>query len=401
MKKKIFNIGWMFSLLAVAALTLTSCEKDDDSNPTLDLSHAKDGFVLNVPANAVNNTYDLVSASSVELTCSQPNYGGVPYVTRYYVQVAIDGAFVNDTTIAHKELSTSYTSAKLAVDASEMNSAIVELFQDANPDTDYPDEARPVYVRLRAVLDAIEPYASQSTSYSNIITLPSVLASYQAPAAELPEQLYVIGSSIQTAWTSWKVVSPVYGLAGDYFTMIYVPAGGQFKWGTYNGDWRGYDRLRTITDKASAGITDADGDNHNIGVENGGWYTLLFEAEIVGSSVQYDLTIYPAAAYVIGAVAGGSWTDSEAAWALTAPADNTGLWQSPAFTAGGELRAYIKVPSIDWWRTEFTLYQGNLYWRNVDIPANWAENVGSDYSVQGSTGQKLYVDFDKYTGEVK
>ena len=58
-------------------------------------------------------------------------------------------------------------------------------------------------------------------------------------------------------------------------------------------------------------------------------------------------------------------------------------------------------PGIDWWRTEFTLFKGNLFWRTVDIPANWAENVGSSYSVTCSEGQKLYVNFDALTGEVK
>lgn len=401
MKKKLFNIGWMFSMLVMAAVTFSACEKDDDSNPTLDLSHAKDGFALNVPANAANNVYDLVNATSLELTCSQPNYGGVPYMTRYHVQVAIDQNFLTDAEVAHKELSTSYTTARMSVDAAELNAAIVDLFQEANPDTDYPNEERPVYIRLRATLDAIPPYDEKSESFSNVITLPHVLASYQAPAATLPEKLFVIGSSIQSPWASWKDVNPVYGLTGLYYTMVYVPAGGQFKWGTFNGDWRGFDRIRTISDLAGAGIADVDGDNHNIGVTNGGWYTLVFEGEIVGSSIQYDLTIYPGAAYVIGAGAGGDWTDGNAAWAMNAPADATTAWESPAFTASGELRAYIKVPGINWWCTEFTIYKGTCYWRNSNIPENWAANVGTDYSVTVAPGQKLYVNFDTNAAEVK
>ena len=78
-----------------------------------------------------------------------------------------------------------------------------------------------------------------------------------------------------------------------------------------------------------------------------------------------------------------------------------GVHVSPAFVGGGELRAYILVPGLDWWRTEFTLYKGNLFFRNVDIPSNWAESMGAGYSVQGAEGQKLYVDFNFNTGEVK
>ena len=395
--KKIFKL--MLLPAMVLPLLFTSCSDDNDSNPTLDLSHVADGFVLNQPAYADNNTYDLASASSLTLSCSQPNYGGVPYVVRYYVQVALDEKFLTDTTTTHSELSTSYTTAKMAVDATELNSTLVDMFQAANPDTSVP-ESMPVYIRLRAVLDGTaDPYLGQT--YSNIITLPSVKATYKAPDATFPDNLFVVGSSIQEAWSSWKTVPPVYGLTGNYYTMIYVPAGGAFKWGTYNNDWRGYSRFSKIDDKAGAGLSE-DGDG-NIKVENGGWYALHFVGELSADkkNINYSLTVYPGTAYVIGAAAGGAWTDGDAAWAMTAPADQTGEWTSPAFTGDGELRAYIKIPGIDWWRTEFTINAGKCFWRNVDIPDNWAQNVGADYSVSCTAGQKLYVNFDQNTAEVK
>ena len=83
MNKKIFNIGRLFSLLALTSFVLTSCEKDDNSNPTF-IPNAS-SFVLNTPANAENNTYDLASANGLNLTCTQPDYGGVPYVVKYFV----------------------------------------------------------------------------------------------------------------------------------------------------------------------------------------------------------------------------------------------------------------------------------------------------------------------------
>lgn len=380
----------------VLPLMLASCDEDRDSNPTLDVSHASDGFVLNVPANAANNVYDLASSTGVRLTCSQPNYGGVPYVTRYYVQVAIDDAFLTDqTNTPYKELATSYTEADMSVSADELNDSIVQLFKDENPDLNYPDEERPVYIRLRAKLDV----TLNGDSYSNVITLPHVLATYVAPAATLADQLYVSGSSIQTAWSDWKVVAPVYGLSGQYYTMCYFPAGAQFYWGIKNNDNRGYSRLTAINDNAGAGLS--AGDDDKITVANAGWYTLYFTGEIVDNVAQYTLNMETAHAYVIGNPASGSWTDSDASWELTASSDASGEWVSPAFTASGELRAYIKVPGLDWWRTEFTLHNGELYYRNSDIPNNWSEDVGAAYSVACSAGQKLYVNFDKNTGEVK
>lgn len=393
--KHIFKTILLLPALALPFM-FASCEQDDDCNPTLDTSHAGDGtFVLNVPADAQNNTYDLANSENVTLTCTSPNYGGVPYVVRYYVQVAIDKGFETDQTVAHKELLSSYTKATIAVVASELNDSIVKLYQEANPDTDYPDEARPVYIRLRAILDATQT----GECYSNVIELPSVKATYVAPPATLPEELFVCGSSIQDAWKSWKPMAPVYGLAGQFYTMVYFPAGGEFKWGTYNEDWRGYDRIKEIVDNAGAGVS--EGEDANIKIDNAGWYVLYFTAEIVGSSVQYTLNVEPGQAFIIGAIEGGGWADGDPACAMTPPADATGQWVSPAFAAGGELRAYIKIKGLDWWRTEFTLYGGSLFFRNCDIPDNWAANVGTDYSVTCSAGQKLYVDFDNNTGEVR
>ena len=368
----------------------TACDTDTDSNPTLDLSHVGEGFTLNTPANAQNNTYDLANAKSVELTCSQPNYGGMPLMVRYYVQVSLTEDFASS-----KELATSYPKARMAVDAREINDAMVELFQEANPDTDYPATPRPLYIKLRAVIDGTD---NMGETYSNVITLPSVLASYQAPEATFETQLYVVGQAIGEAWSTWKPVPQIYDMPGCYYTVVYVPEGTGFKWGAYEQDWRGYDRIRNWDDVAGADVSaSSDG---NIVFANGGWYTLFFEAEIVGSSVQYDLHILPAEVYVIGNSMGGNWNVADPTLALQAPADQTGDWVSPAFTGSGELRAYVNVPGYDWWRTEFTLHNGEVYWRDVNIIDSWSE-LGSDYAVQVSPGQCLYVNFDSNTGEVR
>lgn len=390
MKKRICNISWLLALLAVVTLGFTACDTDTDSNPTLDLSHVGEGFTLNTPANAQNNTYDLANAKSVELTCSQPNYGGMPLMVRYYVQVSLTEDFASS-----KELATSYPKARMAVNAREINDAMVELFQEANPDTDYPATPRALYIKLRAVIDGTD---NMGETYSNVITLPSVLASYQAPEATFETQLYVVGQAIGEAWSTWKPVPQIYDMPGCYYTVVYVPEGTGFKWGAYEQDWRGYDRIRNWDDVAGADVSaSSDG---NIVFANGGWYTLFFEAEIVGSSVQYDLHILPAEVYVIGNSMGGNWNVADPTLALQAPADQTGDWVSPAFTGSGELRAYVNVPGYDWWRTEFTLHNGEVYWRDVNIIDSWSE-LGSDYAVQVSPGQCLYVNFDSNTGEVR
>jgi len=387
MNKIMLKLGSVFTLLALVAFTLTSCEKDTDSNPTFKPNTT--GFKLNVPANAGNNTYDLVSSSGVNLTCSQPDFGGFPLVVDYHVQVSLHESFDS-----FQELETFFTTANMNADATEINNAMISLYTEENGDVEYPKEARKLYVRLRANVEGQE----FEDVFSNVICLPSVLATYVPPTLELPTAAYICGSSIGDAWSTWKALAPVYGMAGEFYTIFYAPDGAEFKWGEWEQDWRGYGRVTDFDDQAGAGIT-GEGDG-NITIANGGWYTLYITTELGTNDVKWHFHILPAKAYVIGN-ATGDWTDGNSAWEMTAPADASASWESPAFTASGELRAYIKVGSIDWWRTEFTLNKGNLFWRAMDIPDNWAANVGEDYSVACAPGQKLYVNFDRNTGEVK
>ena len=383
----------------VLPLLFTSCDDDRDSNPTLDLSHVADGFVLNTPAVAENNTYDLISAKSLRLTCSQPNYGGVPYSMRYYVQVSIDPAFVSDPTATHTELATFYRTADMQVNATEINNAVVALFQAANPDTSVPEEM-PVYIRLRAVIgDATD--TSLGETFSNTITLRSVKATYEAPDAKFTDNLYLIGSSIQDPWKSWKPIPKVFGLEGNYYGIIYLPAGGEFKWGTENNDYRGINRLKEINDEAGAGIS--AGEEQNIKVANAGWYTLHFKGKITEDkkNIDWTLTVYKTQVYLIGACIGQSTWGFADDTALTPPDDPSGEWVSPEFTASTELRVSVKVGSLDWYSTEFTVHNGEVFWRKYDMPNNWAETMGADYSVTTAPGKKLYVNFDTNKAEVR
>ena len=397
--KKIFKFMLLPAL--VLPLLFTSCDDDRDSNPTLDLSHLAEGFVLNTPALAENNTYDLNSAKSLVLTCSQPNYGNAPYAVKYYAQVSIDPTFVSDPAATHEELATyAENASSLEFNASEVNNAVVSLFQAANPDTSVPEEM-PIYIRLRAVISGTLNQTLGET-YSNVITLPSVKATYEAPDAKFTDNLFLIGDGIQTSWESWKAIPKVEGLDGNYYGIIYMPAGGQFKWGTENNDYRGINRLKEINDEAGAGIS--AGEEQNIKVANAGWYTLLFKGKITEDkkNIEWTLSVYPTKVYILGGSVemSGTWAFDDA-YALTAPADKNGKWVSPAFTASAELRAAVKVGDLDWYRTEFTVYKGNLFWRRYDIVNSWTETEGADYSVTTQVGQKLYIDFDNYTAEVK
>lgn len=382
----------------VLPLLFTSCDEDRDSNPTLDLSHLAEGFVLNTPALAENNTYDPYYAKNLVLTCSQPNYGGVPYPVKYYAQVSINPAFVSDHTVTHKELATyAENPSSLDFDAYEVNKAIVSLFRAANPDANLPDEM-PVYIRLRAVIGGALNQTLGET-YSNVITLPSVKATI--PDAKFTDNLFLIGSSIQTPWESWKPIPQVEGLDGNYYGIIYVPAGGEFKFATEINDELGYNQIKEIVDEAGAGIS--AGDNQEIKVANAGWYTLHFKGTISKDkkNINWTLTVYKTQVCLIGACIGQETWGFADDTALTPPDDPNGEWVSPAFTDSKELRVSVKVGDINWYNTEFTVHKGDVFWRMKNMPNNWAETMGKDYSVTTTPGQKLYVNFDTNKAEVK
>ena len=60
------------------------------------------------------------------------------------------------------------------------------------------------------------------------------------------------------------------------------------------------------------------------------------------------------------------------------------------------------LEGVDWWRLEFTLYKGEIFYReNNNIASGWKDDMGSDYSVQGSPSNKVYLNFTTGTGELK
>lgn len=387
MKKSIKNM--LFPALAIIALPLlASCNKDLDSNPTLEEPTT---FHLNTPALALGgNTYDLEKGKTINLTTSQPDYG-FPLATTYQVQVSLSKDFPTED--SYTTLESSYPTANMNVDATEMNNAIVDMYQSQNSGKDPSGIVMPIYVRLRAHISNSE----RGYINSNIVEIPKVVVGY---VATMPKAFYLAGPSIRKGENA-KALAPVYGSTGEFYGIAYIGSDGKINWGTNTKPSKGFDDA-TIVNKAD-GVEVTKASDGSIHINKSGWYA--FHSVVVVNKklnkVETTLNIHNASAYIIGACAGSAWDDGNANWALKAPDNASANWESPAFVGGGELRAYIKIPGIEWWKTEFTLYKGSLYWRNVNIVDNWAKNVGADYSVVGSAGQKLYIDFDYDNGSVK
>ena len=384
MKKILYTL----LMLVAVGMTFSSCSEDRDSNPTFNPNDVK-SFTLNMPGYALNNSYDLEHSDYLVLTTSQPDYG-IPVATLYTVWVSID----NEN---FENLATTSTDAYINIPASELNEKILTLAGDKDL-----SQPIPLYIYLTAHVFGNEDLGQAK---SNTITLPNVQAYVPVVEIALPQLMYIVGSfPAADGWSKFVPLSQAFSQDGFYYGVVYLPAGAEFKINQdagWKGNDKGYGQL-TVTDDAEAGLSSADASNDaaNIKVANGGWYNIIVKGKIANGALQYELITRKAVVYVAsGNLTGLDWGFQDG-WQLTAPA-NEGEWVSPAFTNGGELRLAVDC-GIDWWKTEFTIKNdGTLFYRNVDIPANWADNVGADYSYQVNAGQKAYINFTQGTGRVE
>ena len=269
------KLNILMSML-VGVTLLTACENDRDSNPTI---QEPTTFVLNTPANAVSNVYDLNRSKNIELTCTQPNYG-YPAIVTYAVQVALTDKWDDESDVAdatYMTLATDGTSAQIDAVAAEMNKAIVKL-AGWTSEADYDGEPMSVFVRLYAHIGT-DGYPI----HSNVIEL-KVLPYYMDVTDAVPATYYLLGSFIGDGkWTAETGVSnfpmslvkdyqydPETG-KGDFTYTGYFPADGTFKVVTVPGVW-----------EAEWGNKDVEGTDNlvkdknskNIKIAASGWYTL-------------------------------------------------------------------------------------------------------------------------------
>ena len=381
MKKLIYIL-----LLAVVAVGFVSCEEDRDSNPIWNEDAAKT-FVLNMPAVAVNNVLDLEGSDNVVFTTSQPDYG-LPVATVYTTWVSLDGA-------EYVALPTTSTSAVISIPAKEINEALLGLLGDGDV-----SEPMPVKVKLTAALFA-DPEMGKAES--NVIELPKVKVYVPKVEVTLPTKMHIVGGfAASEGWSKFVALAPAYSQEGMFYGVVYLAEGDEFKINPDAG-WKGNDMgTGQITLDGDIAATCENGDKGNnlkMGSASG-WYNVIVKAKIANGAVQYTMSMIEAKVYIIGAAFGGVWEKSDDAL-FTAPATANGEWVSPAFTGSGELRMFIDC-GIDWWKTEFTLDgDNNIFYRTMDIPSNWAENVGAAYSKQVNPDGHVYLNFTAGTGRIE
>ena len=376
-------------LLLFGFVLLASCEDDNGSNPVLTTPTT---FVLNTPSIAANNVIDLANSSTLELTCSQPDYG-FPAVTSYTVEVATKSDMSDATPLAQ-----TFTSSRMNLDAAEMASTLTTLELNAGKkDSDFPMTI-PVYVRAKAVMASKTGGSVSGTSItSNVVTLNKVNLRYSLPPVSLPENIYITGNFNNWSWETSLVMTPVYDTDNMFWHLVYIDGKG-IKFNTskaWDGNEAGFSKI--VVNAASelgSEIINADG---NIASSKPGWYLMIVTTSVSGRDIVYDVRFNKPEVWLMGtATAGADWKELEEGTMFTVPTTADGNFVSPAFannTSGdGGVRVYVKLPDYDWWKAEFMVFDKVIKYRGKG---------GDQDRVQGSQGQKIYMNFTSETGEIK
>ena len=377
------------ALLVVMSLTLmTACSDDNDSNPSI---QTPTEFKLNTPA-LENTPIDLANSSKIMLTCSQPNYGYTASV-QYTVQVATKPDMSDAV-----ELSETSTSAKVAVNASLLASALTNIYvEQGKTEADFPMDVK-AYLRLKANIVTSNGNVVDGTEIlSNIVSLNKIHLLFSLPPVNLPSHIYVVGNFCDWKFDNCFDMVQVYGTDNTFWRLVYIDESG-IKLNSaqeFNGNEKGYAGI-TVSGDCKDDIIDKDG---NIASKNPGWYLVIVTTSVVNREIHYDVQFNKPTIWLIGPAAGSDDFAEEAeGWSFTVPTTKDGEFVSPAFVgsvpAGTDkgVRMYVKIPGHDWWHSEFVTLDGKIKYRATG---------GDQNRATGNVGQQVHLNFAKGTGEIK
>lgn len=377
------------ALLVVMSLTLmTACSDDNDSNPTI---QSPTEFKLNTPV-LENTPIDLANSSKIMLTCSQPDYGYTASV-QYTVQVATKPDMSDAV-----ELSETSSSAKVAVNASLLASALTNLYvEQGKTEADFPMDVT-AYLRLKANIVTSNGNVVDGTEIlSNTVSLNKIHLLFSLPPVYLPSHVYVVGNFCDWKFDNCFDMVQVYGTDNTFWRLVYIDDSG-IKLNSaqkFNGDEKGYAGI-TVSGDCAGDIIDKDG---NIASSKPGWYLVIVTTSVVNREIHYDVQFNKPTIWLIGPAAGSDDFAEEAeGWSFTVPTTKDGEFVSPAFVgsvpAGTDkgVRMYVKIPGHDWWHSEFVTLDGKIQYRATG---------GDQTRATGSVGQQVHLNFSKGTGEIK
>ena len=359
-------------LMAAAGLfVLTSCEDDNESNPTIAQPTT---FVLNQPA--VNGNIDLEKSSTVALTWSQPtpyNDFNAPVVPTYTVEVSPTGSFnrafdvnAEDNTGADFfALEETYSSGKnVELNTETLDRMLIQL-NGWNEASKVPSLIDLSFRVKAAIRDA--SFREYNPIYSNVVTMKAVPYYIELkPAA--PIIWYMVGNCIGSAsWSNGadqvgKGLVPMFLVPNEEYDKAtgggltsftgFFPEDGQFKFVLTPGDWNTQLNFTNVKNPGSF-LIDADGDNHNIGIGEKGYYTIKLDTRTNDITIEkYDGNVQ---VYDQLCVAGtfNEWSDTEMTPVFTLDGCENHIW---SYEVNGGDKLKVKIPGS--WETNWGYKNG-------------------------------------------
>ena len=94
---------------------------------------------------------------------------------------------------------------------------------------------------------------------------------------------------------------------------------------------------------------------------------MVITSSVSGRNLVYDIQFNKPEIWLMGPVVGNSdWKEQAEGWLCTIPDTFNASFVSPAFAAsvpGGDgdgVRAYVKIPTFEWWKSEFMVFDGKI-----------------------------------------
>lgn len=333
-----------FFVAGAMLIGMNSCSDDNDSNPTLNLP---DSFKLNTPALAPT-VVDLESTTdSIVLTWSQPDYGGFPMVTTYYIQYANTEDFQNAEIFPDFEDSEAVrfiqedepvNVCRAAVATEDLNRNLLKLL-NVNSADDLPQQ-QDVFFRITA-----QTY-STTTIYSNVVKM-TVKPFFQALVAADPLLWYMTGSCIGDG--SWTNTVP-FGCMPMYFSQestydeldgtgdivwagVLTPDGFKFR-GSPDDNWA----VQIGQGDTFGEFKINDGGSANISVPQSGYYKVVLNTKTNTPTIsEYTDKVRTFNGIAIAGSWDPNWSDVEMT-PVTSAAENHDWYIQFSFEAGTEFK---------------------------------------------------------------
>lgn len=205
-------------LVLAAVVGMTSCANDEKT-----VMHKPSGFVLNTPAFA-QQIYDLEPGGTMQVTYSQPNYGGMALAVTYSVQVSLTEDFAN-----FSELTSKYSSCVADIPQEQVALALCSLRGIETPDQWEDVGPQPLYVRMRAIVNDV----ADSEIISNVVKFEKVHGYFAVPTAD---KVWLVGApngwptpapgnpdldkwALQETSVGSKVYTATFDIPADSFTF--------------------------------------------------------------------------------------------------------------------------------------------------------------------------------------